>query len=198
MEGLMLPEAFTTCLLAHIVFIMYYSDKLRATIPTVKLFKRYTIYIASILGLFTFFIVMYDVATGNSQNVALFATFLCTSTSTRNPEKTEQNVYQDYYHDGISYWHWTVSLANSYLSSTLPHQCDCCQLLFDCPTVHHRGHNFLQEDGRVLHQRVTITKTRPQTLSLIFDFTHPQSLLVCTTQCCTYLSLKSSNRELLL
>jgi len=71
MQGLILPEAFATCMLAHIVCIMYYSDKLRAIIPTVKLFKRYTIYIASILGLFTFFIVMYDVATGNSQNVIM-------------------------------------------------------------------------------------------------------------------------------
>jgi len=63
MQGLMLPEAFATCMLAYLVCIMYYSDKLRATIPTVKLFKCYTIYIASILGLFTFFTVMYDVAT---------------------------------------------------------------------------------------------------------------------------------------
>ena len=35
------------------------------------MFKRYTIYIVSILGLFNFFIVGYDVATGNSQNAIL-------------------------------------------------------------------------------------------------------------------------------
>jgi len=71
MQGLMVPEAFATCLIAHIAYIMYYSNKLRARLPIMKMFKHYTIYIVSMLGLFTFFIVGYDVATGNSQNIAL-------------------------------------------------------------------------------------------------------------------------------
>ena len=71
MQGLMVPEAFATCLIAHIAYIIYYSNKLQAHLPIMKMFKRYTIYIVSILGLFNFFIVGYDVATGNSQNAIL-------------------------------------------------------------------------------------------------------------------------------
>ena len=51
MQGLMVPEAFATCILAHIVYIMYYSNKLCTELPIMKLFKRHTIYITSVLGL---------------------------------------------------------------------------------------------------------------------------------------------------
>ena len=108
MQGLMVPEAFATCILAHIVYIIYYSNKLRIELPIMKLFKRYTIYITSIL--FSFFIIGYDVAIGNSQNAivhsyctplnTIYTTtdtfvalnklrslppFLCTCMSTRKP-----------------------------------------------------------------------------------------------------------------
>ena len=71
MQGLMVPEAFATIILAHISYIMYYSNKLLAELPVMKMFKHYTIFVASILGLFSFFIIMYDMATGNSRNAII-------------------------------------------------------------------------------------------------------------------------------
>jgi len=45
MQGIMVHEAFAVCVLAHIAFIMYYSDKLQADFPNTKLFKRYTVFV---------------------------------------------------------------------------------------------------------------------------------------------------------
>ena len=59
----MVPEAFATCMLAHIACIMYYSNKLQSELPIMKLMQQYTIYIISVLGLFNFFIIGYDVVT---------------------------------------------------------------------------------------------------------------------------------------
>jgi len=42
MQGLMVPEVFITCILAHIVYIMYYCKKLHTKLPMMKMFKYYT------------------------------------------------------------------------------------------------------------------------------------------------------------
>jgi len=82
MQGIMVSEVFATCLIAHIAYIMYYSNKLRTELPTMKMFKHYTIYVASVLGLFNFFIVGYDVATGNSRN-AILLNGICSPLNTK-------------------------------------------------------------------------------------------------------------------
>ena len=50
-QGLMVQEAFATCMLAHIACIMYYSNKLKSKLPIMKLMQQYTIYIVSVLEL---------------------------------------------------------------------------------------------------------------------------------------------------
>ena len=78
MQGIMVHEAFAVCILAHIAFIMYYSNKLRADMPNTKLFKRYTAFVGGMQILFSIFIILYDVATGNYSCV-LVSNGYCTS-----------------------------------------------------------------------------------------------------------------------
>jgi len=69
MQGILLHQSAAVCILAHVTFIMYYSNKLQANIPNTKLLKYYIMYMGGIQILFSIFIILYDVASGNYSNV---------------------------------------------------------------------------------------------------------------------------------
>ena len=60
----MIPEELAVCVLAHIAAMMYHSNKVQLDLPIKKLSKYYIFCVLAIHGLFTAFIVGYDIATG--------------------------------------------------------------------------------------------------------------------------------------
>ena len=73
MQGYMGHEGMATCILAYLAYIVYYSYKLRAISESdyKKLLKYYLIYTIGTVGLFDFFVVSYDLATGNGAHTIL-------------------------------------------------------------------------------------------------------------------------------
>jgi len=72
-QGYMAYEGVATCILAYLAFIVYYGYNLRPISQEEysRLLKYYLIYTVGSVGLFDFFIVSYDLATGNGVHTIL-------------------------------------------------------------------------------------------------------------------------------
>ena len=72
-QGYMAYEGIATCILAYLAHIMYYGYNLRSISQEEhkKLLKYYLMYTIGSVGLFDFFVVSYDLATGNGVKTIL-------------------------------------------------------------------------------------------------------------------------------